>query len=135
MIYFDQPYATISWDDINHWVVLKWKGVIQGEKCKEAANKAIELLALKGGEKWLADDSEMGAWNQDDVKWLTEDWHPRVVAAGLKYMAIITPGGALGRLSSNNINRKVVSGSVTAVYFNTAEEAKQWLKTVESANP
>jgi hypothetical protein len=132
MIFFDKPYATICWDDTNHWLVLKWIGVIQGEKLKEAANKAIELLKLKGGSKWLADDSEMGAWSQEDVKWLIEDWHPRAVAAGLRYMAIVNPGGALGRLSSNNINRKVVTELVTTVYFGNIEEAKNWLNKAES---
>ncbi len=126
--YFEESYASINWDDETQCLIMKWKGVVTDEKFKTTADKAVELLKSKGGSRWLADDTQLIAWSHDIQNWLAQDWHPRAVAAGLKYMAIVLPKSAMGRFTSQKLNTKVTPGTVTTQYVETYEEAKAWLR-------
>ena len=127
MIYFQEPYAEISWDEVNQAVVLVWKGFAPLEKTQLVLNKVLEVLAQKKGYKFLADSRNMLAFNKEVEEWMLHDWVPRSKAANLKITAYIVPKSAMTRTSLRGMQGR--TGIQTVAHFDNVEEAKSWLRS------
>lgn len=126
MVYFDESYAEISWDELSQAVVLVWKGFASLEKIQLVLNKVLALLQQKEGYKFLADSSNMMAFNKEAEAWIVHDWVPRSKAANLKITAYIVPKSAMTRTSLRGMRGH--TGLETVAYFDNVEEAKTWLR-------
>jgi hypothetical protein len=125
MIYFQEVYAEISWDEVCQAVVLVWKGFAPLQKTQLVLNKVLEVLEQKKGYKFLADSRNMLAFNKEAEEWMLHDWVPRSKAANLKIMAYIVPKSAMTRTSLSSMRGR--TGLETVAYFDSVEEAKTWL--------
>ncbi|MCL4515842.1 MAG: STAS/SEC14 domain-containing protein [Firmicutes bacterium] len=127
MIYLELPYVTIQWDESIACVAMKWKGFIPGEDFQNGLNKGVELLAAKQGRKWLSDLSEMAVISQENQAWTDENWFPQAAATGLRFIAVVKPRKVIPQMSLQNIINHVGNADVATAFFDTPEEAWQWL--------
>ena len=125
MIYYQEPYAEISWDEVSKTVILVWKKFAPLATIQLVLNKVLELLQQKEGYKFLADSSNMMAFNKEAEEWMLHDWVPRSKAANLKITAYIVPKSAVTRTSLSGMRGR--TGLETVAYFDSVEEAKTWL--------
>lgn len=91
MVYFNESYLTIHWDELYQCVWMEWKAFAKGENFRTGLNKGLELVIQKKTSRWLADTRNLKVVAQDDQRWTNEDWFPRALAAGVRSMAIVTP--------------------------------------------
>lgn len=130
MLFLDTPYLTIRWDEEIKFVHLTWRGFVEGDDFKHGLNKALELVALKGAKRWFADLREERVIKLEDQQWFTNEWYPRAEASTLKYMAVLEPQNALGRISIDRMRTRMnLQGPIEIVHFVTEEEVLQWLST------
>jgi len=125
MIYFQEPYADISWDEVSQAVVVVWKKFAPLATIQLVLNKILELLQQKKGYKLLADSSNMMAFSKEAEEWMLHDWVPRSKAANLKITAYIVPKSAMARTALSGMRGR--TGLETVAYFDSVEEAKTWL--------
>ena len=87
----------------------------------------IQMLRQHQASKILGDDTALPTVHADDRTWIVEDWMPRAIAAGLKTTASKSSVAYFGRLSTENI-RAQAPGDLTIRFFNSLEDARQWLR-------
>ena len=129
MIHHDWPWLTIHWDDSCQAVWLQWKSYVEGAPGGEGLNRGIELLRSKRATRWLADVRMLGPVRQVDQQWVNQDWFPRVINAGLRSMATVSPQSAIARMSMRQIMRKVNEIDIITADFDDLEQARVWLRS------
>ncbi|MFC5471293.1 hypothetical protein ACFPPD_21625 [Cohnella suwonensis] len=132
MVHFDTPYATVTWKEDIQAVFVEWKGFAQGEDYRMPYEKGLELLVQKKARKWLLDSRMTSVIHADDQVWIAQDFNPRNHAAGMRYIAAVTPEKVIGRTSA----RKAVAAARDTVEFvfenfESMEEAERWLSEVD----
>jgi hypothetical protein len=130
MEYFNAPFLNIYWIEDVKAVHMEWKKYAAGDKFRNGLDKGLELITAKGSSRWLADLRDMQVVNQEDQEWSNEDWTPRAVKAGIRHMAILVPKDVFGKTSVDRIMEKMLDIGLTTHYFESVDEAKNWLKSV-----
>lgn len=82
--------AHIFWDDVIDAVVIRWNSYAQQEDFRVPLNKLIELAVIRKAKKVLSDNSHILV-SEEDAKWLSDDWLPRLLDAGIEYAATVSP--------------------------------------------
>jgi hypothetical protein len=125
---FSAPYLNIYWIEDMRAVLMEWKKYAAGKDFRKGLDTGLELISRKNSSKWLADLREMQVVNQDDQLWSNKDWFPRAIKAGIRQMAIIVPTDVFGNMSVNRIMENAADIGLTTHYFDSVEEAIDWLK-------
>lgn len=129
MIYFDKSFLTIHWDEAAKTVIMEWKAFAQSEEFRQGLEKGLELLTKKMTGRWLADMRRMGVISIADQKWSNEDWFPRAVKGGIRFMALVMPTSVVTGMGVKNIMNQVGNIPIETRYFDNTDEALAWLKT------
>lgn len=129
-VYFDHPgVAVVTWDPTLEAVHVEWQGWASSserEACLEAGRQALTDYR---GARWLVDGRAMKAVKQADQDWIDRSWFPRVLAAGLRKMAMVVPNSSLARMNVQDILSRVPDTRLDVAYFVSVEEAREWLAT------
>lgn len=128
MIHYDEPWLTVHWDESCHAVWLEWKGYVEGEPARQGLDCGLELLRRKRANRWLADVRRLGPVRQVDQQWINQDWFPRVIRAGLRFIATVTPQTAIARMSVRQIMSKVNEIDISTANCDDLEQARLWLR-------
>ncbi len=127
MIHFDERWITISWDADIQAVVAEWKGYAESKDFRAGLEAGLDLARKKRTTRWLADTCRGAPTSLEDQRWTSQDWFPRVTAAGVRWMALVVPQSAITRLSLKGIMSKVDGRTLTQAYFEDAAAARAWL--------
>lgn len=107
-----------------------WQQYATSAQLRFVHESALDLLRRNALHKMLGDDSSLALIPVDDQAWIREDWMPRAIGAGLQAAASKCPKGFFGKQSVAN----VISGAPPGIdlrSFDTLDEAKTWLRTVQ----
>jgi hypothetical protein len=127
-IYLHHPgVGIVSWDPISEAIRIEWRGWADSAERKAILESGLGALREHRGSRWLADCREMKAVKQEDQEWIEQSWFPRVLAAGLRRMAVVTPNSGLARMNLEDIMRRVPGTKLDSGSFATVEEATEWL--------
>jgi hypothetical protein len=126
LVYFQDTCADVIWDETAKVVIVEWKKFATLEKIQLVLNKSLELLHQKKASKYLGNSSNMAPFSKEAGTWIGEDWTPRAIAGGMKYLAYLVPKSAMTRLTIQNIKSEPLTNYETA-YFDNMEAAKAWL--------
>lgn len=96
---------------------------------QELLTKGADHLEAQGAAKWLSDDEKNVVVSPQDRKWGDEVWAPRVIAAGLKYWAVVTPVGAVASLQMKGLVEQYRQRGVTVETFGNVDDALAWLES------
>jgi hypothetical protein len=130
MVHLDEPYLTIHWDQDIRAVWMEWKSpaVATSEQFRRVQNAGIELLRQKGTHKWIADIRNLGPITPADAKFSSDDWFPRALAAGMRWMALVVPKKIVTKMTMKLTMNKVQDTRLVTAYFDELEEARAWLR-------
>lgn len=129
MVYFDKRWMTVRFDESIQAVVLEWKGYAEGEEYRSGFNLGLQVLREKGACRWLGDCRQLGPITQADQQWMNKDWHPRAAAAGMRWVALVSPKAAVARLSVRYIITRVNNTDLVFNNFDDLEAARAWLRS------
>jgi hypothetical protein len=129
MLYFDKPWMAIRYDESLQAVHMEWKRYAEGEEYRSGFNVGLELLQQKRVSRWLGDCRLLGPVTQADQQWMNQDWHPRAVAAGMRWVALVLPRAAVGRLAIRYVIMKLNQAELAINNFDDLESARAWLRT------
>lgn len=128
MIYLNERWLTIRWDEWSQSVWMEWKAYAEGDEYRSGLDAGLSLLRQKRGSRWLADLRLLGPIRQEDQQWSNQDWFPRAIAGGVRWMALVSPKAAVSRLSVRQIMSKVNNVNLVTANFDDLEVARAWLR-------
>jgi predicted translin family RNA/ssDNA-binding protein len=108
-----------------------FKGYVPFQTFMQMADEIHRIRVENNSNKQLNNCEEMMVLSEDIQKWLNTFWLPRAINTGLRFMAIVLPRDAYGRLSVEKAKANLLSlnGSVQVRYFRKEEEARQWIRS------
>jgi len=127
-IFFNRPgVAIVKWDATCHAAHIEWQGWADPAEFAAANDALILALRRHGGSSALGDCREMKVIKQSDQEWVHQDWFPRILAAGLRRMALVIPKSGLALMNVQEIMSRIPGTKLDVAYFGTIEEARNWL--------
>ena len=132
-IIFSQPYGSVLVDEEVPCVISQWHGLAHTTDFRTLLEFALAYYTTRHRSAkpwgWIGDTRQMGAISADVHEWLTHDLNPRMYAAGLRQMSIVTSDNVFSRLASQQYvqgtrNQKDQYDLFT-VHYPTLEAAKK----------
>jgi hypothetical protein len=111
-------------------VIMTWKGYATTREFREANERILGVLAERKASKLLGDIKDLVLIGSDDQHWLSTNWIPRAIEAGLRTVAMITPVFYFNRVAVENVGRKLDPDALILQYFDNREAARQWLASL-----
>jgi len=127
MIYYNKKFLTIEYLEDIQAGIGNWNGFVSDNDYKEGLNKMIDFYKEKKVNKWIANLAKMEAISPEMQDWANNDWFPRALQAGVKYMAVVVSEDVFNQLAVDIIMTKVAD-LLTTHYFSSVDEAKEWIK-------
>ena len=127
-VYFDVPgVASVRWDQDGQLVLVEWQGWANADEFAELVEAEIVALRKHHGTRILADCRRQKVLNPKDQDRANREWVPRALAAGLKRFAVVVPSSVLADVNLKASLDRVPPTALQVAYFNTPEEARDWL--------
>jgi hypothetical protein len=126
-LYFSRRgVADVTWDADWNVVHIEAKGWADTAESHVVLDSAIQAMTDHQGSRWLFDGRDMKAIKASDLRWITEVWLPRALAAGLRVAAIVMPRSVKAMKNIDDMAKAAENG-IEVRYFSTVEKARQWL--------
>jgi hypothetical protein len=133
-VYFNRPgVALVTWNPDLKAVCLESQGWADTGEAQAALDAVIRALRAHRGSRCLVDGRKMKVIKQADQEWITGNWLPRALAAGLRLTAIVQPASGLATMNIDDMAR-VSDTEMGFRYFSTVERAAQWLTDPPTAD-
>lgn len=136
-VIFSHPgVAVVRWDPTCRAVHIEWQGWANPTEFAAVNEACLHALTQHHGSRWLGDLRKLKPIQQSDQDWITLDWFPRVLAAGLRRMALVVAISGLAMMNFRDILSRIPGTSgLDVAYFATVEEARAWLKEPSTHTP
>lgn len=128
MIKFDDILELSFASDVGA-VVMAWKGFSGTEHFQAANEHVLDFIKEKRARKMIADLRDMRILSLSNQQWLYQNWFPRLINAGVSYIAIVESDDYFNRLTVDNVVQKI-DDKLTIKYFNAFLSARYWLKSL-----
>lgn len=132
MYSYNQDILELTFDEDINGVIMRWTGLSASEDFRLANEDVLDLLIQHQSNALIADCREMKIIKLADQQWLYTNWIPRVIAAGLKYAAIVESEDYFNRLAVKNVSQEIENG-LQIKYFTSFLMAKSWIKRIRKA--
>ncbi|HEV2032658.1 MAG TPA: STAS/SEC14 domain-containing protein [Candidatus Dormibacteraeota bacterium] len=126
--------GVVTWDTTALAVHFEWQGWANSTEFADLLEAGLHALNEHHGSRWLADCRNMKAIKQSDQDWIGL-WFPRVLAAGLRRMAVVTPKSGLASMNIKDIVGRVPGTMLDVEHFATVEGAREWLTRPATSPP
>jgi hypothetical protein len=126
-LYFSRRgVADVTWDANWNVVHIEAKGWADTAESHAVLDSAMRAMTDHQGSRWLFDGRDMKAIKQSDLRWITEVWLPRALAAGLRVAAIVMPRSDMAMKDIDDM-AKAAEDEIEVRYFSSVENAREWL--------
>lgn len=116
---------SVVFDSASKTVTGTFKGFLETSQHQEIGNSILKEASDHASSKLIIDTSEIGVIRKETQKWIEEDWFPRAIKMGIKYMAFLVSKDALGKMSTQSVNQK--AGPIEIQYVDSMLAAKKWI--------
>ena len=127
-VILDNEFMTLWYHPDKKIIHHEFHKFTQGETLRDCLSAGAEQMEFKGAQKWLSDDRKNTVVGEDDMKWTSTVWRPRVIKAGWKYWALVLPEKTIGKMNMNRIIKDYGETGVTVQAFSDPDEALKWLE-------
>jgi hypothetical protein len=122
----DNPVCTMKFNATTHCLDVVWNMYATSLQLRFIHECMLDLIRTHRATGVLGDDTELGIIHADDQVWLTRDWLPRAIAAGLTAGASKAPATFFAEQSVRRIQASAPSG-VRLGSFRDLSDARAWL--------
>lgn len=127
---YEDDSRRLYWDAGVRCVELEVKQYTSIGDNRAAMERVLQLIEGKNATKLLADTANMGKVDDEELTWMETDWLPRILEAGVKFIAVVPPKALASHMVLDQMVTRVDPGATGHVrrFFHSAEEAREWLK-------
>lgn len=134
MIYFEDNLASVGFDKDLDATFMIFKESVSSDEFIDIHRKVVEMLLEMDSSsgKHFVDTYPMKTVSLEGQKWVAEHVVPLIHEKGQRevaQIALVLSNDVFGQFAVKNITKKT-DGISEVHFFNTAEEAKTWLKKI-----
>ena len=118
--------ANLYFNEETNTIELIWKNFQNEEVYKLMFTRGIEYLKEFGGTGWLSDIRKEGVVGPAISAWLQTEIIPKAISYGLTKIAVVMEKDVFKEFYVKGIEKEV--GTATIKYFDSTENANEWLK-------
>lgn len=115
-------------------VVMVWRGYHTTAAFRALNEQVLAALISHRATRILCDIRHFLLISAEDQYWLSSNWLPRAIEAGLCRCAIVTPLYFFNRVAVGAVVERLDTSQVRVEYFEDVEPARAWLRQ-DSARP
>jgi hypothetical protein len=112
-------------------VSMIWKGYATTAQFREANERVLQEIQQRRSSKLLSDAQEFVLIGATDQNWLSSNWIPRVLQAGVRKIALVMPRFYFNRVAVDAVTQRlaqnVADDLVSIEYFESRDAARTWL--------
>ncbi|AMM51456.1 hypothetical protein TH61_10105 [Rufibacter sp. DG15C] len=128
---FDKTFYVVEYNQTLDLIDTHWDGYASQQDLRVACGMGLELLEKTRCAFKLNDNShQSGPWSQA-VEWLEEEWLPRAMQAGLKYLAHVANKHSYGETAGDVMHISKIGKQLQYRMFFFREDALAWLKACQ----
>lgn len=118
----------MEWDDDIEAVIYTWTDFASGERFREGANMILEYFRNNDVSKLIVDTSGINAHDDEDQKWLQEEWTPEMLEAGMECSCVVYPESAIAQMDRDRMQEQLDDFPYDALWTDSMEEAREWTR-------
>jgi predicted CoA-binding protein len=111
-----------------------WKGYATSAQFRDANERVLLEIQQRRSSKLLGDAKEFVLIGATDQSWLSSNWIPRVLQAGVRKIALVMPRFYFNRVAVDAVTQRlaqnVANDLVSIEYFESRDAARAWLSAV-----
>jgi hypothetical protein len=135
-VFFNRPgLATVFWDPAIQAVSTEWHGWADRAEFVAVLEASLRALKKHHASRGLVDSRRQRALPWPDQDWVSRQWFPRAIAAGLQRLALVVPESELVMKGIEEVVSTVQGTSLEVAYFATRAEASSWLTLMAVDSP
>jgi hypothetical protein len=135
-VFFNRPgVATVLWDPAIQAVSTEWHGWADRAEFVPVLEASLRALKKHHASRGLVDSRRQRALPWPDQDWVSRQWFPRALAAGLRRLALVVPENELVMKGIEEVVSTVQGASLEVAYFATSSEASKWLTLTAVDSP
>jgi hypothetical protein len=119
--------CTVDYDAEVPCVIMTWRGYATTGEFRAANERVLAALAQRKASKLLGDIKEFVLIGSEDQAWLSSDWIPRAVRAGLRKVALTSPAFYFNRVAVESVGQRLDPDALILKHFDDREAARAWL--------
>ena len=119
--------CAVGYDPDVPCVAMTWKGYATSTLFRETNERVLGCLWQHRADRLLGDVADFVLIAQADQDWLTHDWIPRAIDAGLRRCALVQPVYSFNRVAVDNVGRRIDPARLAVGYFAELDAARRWL--------
>jgi hypothetical protein len=120
----------IYFNEESNIIIMDWNGYATTSQFREGTETMLNLLIENRANKVMANIKDMVLISLEDQKWLETHFLPRAIRFGFKVCAIVKPDNYFNKVAVETVSYKVDKEKLEISFFDTAEEAKAWLQSI-----
>jgi hypothetical protein len=134
--FFENDYIHIYYREDILAVVAIWKRQPGSEDYREGFTQCYQAVKKYKPVNYYSDVTDQGLIKPSDREWMETVLMPKVVAEGLKNVAVVVPHEIFKEYYIDRIKEawEAGPGGLSMSYFDTSEPAVAWLKDKASAS-
>jgi hypothetical protein len=117
----------VDYDADVRCVVMTWRGYATTREFRAANEHVLKVLAERQASKLLGDITEFVLIAAEDQNWLSTDWIPRTVKAGLRKVALTSPAFYFNRVAVESVGERLDPEKLVLRHFDDHDTARAWL--------
>ena len=131
------PFLRILWEPEIGAVHMRWRGPVGGQEFRDALLRGLRTAEKKGASRWLEDLRRLGMINRADQQWLDDEWFPKAIEVGIRWVARVNPESSKTQVSIRELMQLEHAQAFTEASlvevnaYETVPEARAWLMSVE----
>jgi hypothetical protein len=129
----DNPICSIIPDEPSRCITVVWKQYATKTQFRYIHENLLTLICEHRVCKVLGDDTALPTVPSEDQFWVTDEWFPRAVECGLRFVASKRPDFYFGKLSVGLI-QSAAPAKLKCRSFERLDEAREWLAAMTTGN-
>lgn len=105
-----------------------WTEYSSGQDFRDGCNELLDVIEEENATKLIIDTSEIKAHDPEDKQWLTEEWMPREIEAGIEYSASVpSADSSISQMETEKLVDQTADLPMTYVMAESLAEAREWI--------
>ncbi len=125
------PICDLDFDPEIPCICVVWKRYATSLQLRFVHEQILHKLKKYQCHAILGNDTALQTIHAEDQRWIVEDWMPRAVASGLKWIASKRPSSHFGRIAVDSV-RAIAPPGLDLCSFGELEDARHWLNAASS---
>lgn len=124
----DAENYRIEYDHECESLIHTWTAYTSGQEFRDGCNELLDVIEEEDATKLVVDTSAIKAHDSADKQWLTEEWMPREIEAGIEYSASVpSSDSSISQMETEKLVDQATDLPMTYVMAENLAEAREWI--------